>query len=387
LTSRTTRDLVLSAGLKYNERDNRSPSNIYNYFNLGNAAYQGVNTPYSNKKSQFEAAADYRLTKGQNLRFAYEREGIKRWCNNTANGAECVAATSSKEDKLGLTYRFKARDDLNFSAGYSHAKRTSDLNHTYLTPIGATTALPANGINGQDRLGYVAFPYAMRKRDLLKAGVNWQATERIDLGMSGRIAKDTYPDSTLGVQDGHNTSLNLDATYRYGDNGSVGAYASWQEGERNLRAGFNGTVVLAPTSIWTNRLTDKGNAVGLTAKHRGLMGGKLELVGDLSYSFDKSRYSTQVPYLPTCGLATVLTCGDTPDIKSRLFALRLSGTYQVDKNARIAVTYLYQKLRSDDFYYNGLQFGFTPNRVVPTGEQAPNYSVNVIAASYIYTFR
>jgi hypothetical protein len=117
------------------------------------------------------------------------------------------------------------------------------------------------------------------------------------------------------------------------------------------------------------------------------MGGKLELVGDLSYAFDKSRYSTQVPYLATCGNAATLTCGDTPDIKSTLLTFKLTGTYQVDKKSRIALAYQYQKLKSDDFFYNSYQYGFTPNRVMPTNEQAPNYSVNVVAVSYIYNFK
>ena len=91
--------------------------------------------------------------------------------------------------------------------------------------------------------------------------------------------------------------------------------------------------------------------------------------------------------MATCGLATTLTCGDTPDIKSRLIALKLTGAYQVDKSSKVVLAYLYQNLKSDDYYYNGLQYGFTPNRVVPTNEQAPSYSVNMIAASYIYSFR
>jgi len=381
LTNQTTRDLALSAALKYNERDNRTASNTYNYRNIGNGAYTGVNTPFSNKKTQFELAADYRLTKGQNLRLAYEREAIERWCNNVASGAQCVASPSSDEDKLGVSYRLKAREDVSFTAGYSYAKRNADFDHNFSANTGSYPA-----VNAGDRLGYVAHIFATRKQDLVKAGVNWQATEKFDLGLKGRYANDNY-DATLGVQDGRSVAINLDATYSYNQNSSISAYASWQNGERNLRNGLNGTQTVAPTQIWTNQLEDDTNAIGLNTKHRGLMGGKLEIIGDLSYTLGKSRYSTQIPYLATCGAANTLTCGDTPDIKSELVALKLTGNYQVNKSAKVALGYVYQKLNSNDYFYNGEQYGYTANRVMPTNLQAPNYSVNVVTASYIYTFR
>ena len=392
LTNQTTKDLVLSAGLKYNQRDNRTASNTYLYKNLGNVNYTGVNTPYSNKKTQLELAADYRLDKGQNLRLAYEREDIKRGCNNVASGAQCVASPSSKEDKLGLTYRLKAWDDVSFNAGYSYAKRKADFDHNFQTVMGGGL-----GINGWDYVGFVAYPYASRKQDLVKAGVNWQATEKLDLGLNGRYENDKY-DATLGVQNGHTKGINLDATYSYNGNSSVSAYASWQNSERNLKAGAAGGVpaavntaasyalFVAPTNIWSNQLKDNSNTIGLNTKHPGLMGGKLEIVGDLSYSLGKSRYSTQVPYSATCGAANTLTCGDTPDIKSELTTLKLSGNYQVNKSAKVALGYIYQKLKSSDYFYNGEQYGATPNRVMPTNLQAPNYSVNVVTASYIYEF-
>lgn len=107
----------------------------------------------------------------------------------------------------------------------------------------------------------------------------------------------------------------------------------------------------------------------------------------MSYTFDKSRYSTQDPGDATCGTAAVLTCGNTPDIKNRLLTFKLTGTYSLDKSSKVAVVYLYQSLKSEDYFYNGYQYGATPNRVMPTNEQAPNYSVNVLGVSYTYSFK
>lgn len=405
LTHQATRDLKVSAGLKYNERDNQSPSNLYRYYAINNLTTvdAAANAPYSNRKTQIELAADYRLAKGQNLRLAYENEAIKRWCNNYGIVASnCLVNPANTEDKLSIGYRLKAREDVSFAAGYTYADRKADFDGNAVTPLGGLD-VPTGGldVNAQNYPGYIAFPYAARKQDLFKAGVNWQATEKLDLGLNGRYAYDKYG-ATLGVQDGTAVGVNLDATYAYAENSSVSAYVSWQNSDRSLRAGAAGgtpaavnaatsyAALVAPTNIWTNQLKNDSNAIGISTRHAGLMAGKLEVLGDLSYSLDKSKYSTQVPYTSgatLCSLPTILTCGDTPDIKSELITLRITGKYQVDKSGKVAVGYIFQQLNSSDYFYNGEQYGATPNRVMPTNQQAPNYSVNVVTVSYIYTFK
>lgn len=419
LTHQATKALVLSAGLKHNERDNRTSSSKYQFWALNGLAASATNkldaatnAPYSNKKSEFELAGDYRLDKRQSVRLAYDHEDVTRWCNNYGiAGSDCVVSPSSKEDKLGIRYKLKASSDVGFNAGYTYAKRKSDFDHSAITPLSGLETLTPHDVNAQDYPGFIAYIYASRKQEQLKAGVNWQATEQLDLSMSGRYVTDKYFESTLGVQDSQTTGLNLDATFSYGDGSSVSAYASWQNSKKNLKmgaapgtgasatpgavgvnAGTSYAALVAPTNIWTNDAKDDGNAFGIAAKHRGLMGGKLEFTGDLSYSIDKTDSATLIPYYvasaaaPTCSSPASRTCGDSPTIKSELTTLKLTGIYQVDKSSKVAVRYMYQKLTSDDYNYQTTQYGYTPLRGLPANLQEPNYSVNVVTASYIYNF-
>lgn len=407
LTNQTTKDLVLSAGLKYNERDNRTASNQYRFYALNNSTGTGIdaatNAPYSNKKAELELAGDYRLDKRQRIRLAYGHEDVTRWCNNYGvAGSDCVVSPSSKEDKLDIKYKLKATSEIGFSAGYTYADRKSDFDHEVITPLSGLDTITPHDVNAQDYPGFIAYIYAPRKQDLFKVGVNWQATEQLDLSLGARYANDNY-DATLGVQDSRTTGINLDVTYSYGEANSVSAYASWRNSKKNLRMGAAGAgavnaattyaALVAPANIWTNQAEDEGNALGITAKHRGLMGGKLELVGDLSYSIDKTDSATQIPYYvataaaPTCFSPAALTCGDAPTINSELTTLKLTGTYQVDKRSKVAVRYMYQHLKSEDYNYQTTQYGYTPLRGLPANLQEPNYSVNVVTASYIYTFK
>ncbi len=401
LTHQATKDLSLSGGIKYNERDNQSPSNMYQYFAINGistnpaAVDSAANAPYSNRKVQVELAGDYRLSKGQNVRLAYEHEYIKRWCDDYAiSGANCLVNPSNDEDKLGISYRLKALENVSFNAGYTYAKRRDDFQGNAITPLAGLNTLTPDDVNALNYPGFIAHPYAQRDQNQVKAGVNWQATEKLDLGLSGRYVHDDY-DVKLGAQNGHTESINLDATYAYTENGSISAYATWQNRESKFKSGAAGlgasneqpsyALLVAPTNIWSSKLEDESTAFGLNARHKGLLAGKLELIGDFSYSLDKSKYSTK-NWLANCATDKVFSCGDLPDIKNRLITFKLAGNYQIHKNGKLELGYTYQHLESDDYYYNGYQYGYTPNRVMPTNEQEQTYSVNVITAAYRYEF-
>lgn len=401
LTNQTTRDLVLSAGLKYNERDNRTSSNTYKFTNIAGGKDTATSTPMSNKKTQVELAGNYRLGQGQSINLAYEHEWYKRWCNNYAidgnnpNAAGCAVSPSNHEDKLGLTYKLVASEAVKLNAGYAYANRHASFDHSAVTPLGVTVGLGI--INGADLAGFIPFFEASRTQNMLKAGVDWQASEKLSLGLSGRYAKDEYNDSTLGVQDGRTEGINLDAAYSFSDQSTVSAYMSWQNRERDLRSGQAASNASSKTTyallsavpltgIWTNRMEDDSKTIGINANHKGLMGGKLDIAADLSYSIDKTGYSTKVPYNAACATAAVLTCADLPDIENKLLTLKLTGDYQVNKSGKVAVGYMFQHRNSNDYYYNAYQYGFTPNRVMPTNEQAPDYSVSLLSVAYIYSF-
>jgi MtrB/PioB family decaheme-associated outer membrane protein len=426
LTNQTSRDLALSAGFKYDERDNQTPSDTYGPFAsiAGDPWQTVVNTPVSNRKTLLELAANYRIDKAQNLRFAYEYENIKRWCNNTSatnaqssdpnvdpayyTKAACVQVGENKENKLSASYKLKASGNLTFNTGYSYARRRADVNSSYYNPM-QTSA------DGFQNAGYVGYFDASRKEQIVKAGVNWQASDTVNIGLNGRYTDDKY-DATLGVQKGNAWSMNLDASYAYSGNGSVSAYLSTQRRQRDLLSSAAHSPIdpVPADTLWSNRLDDATDTLGINFKQKGLLGGKLELYGDLSYSLAKTRYSTNasgctnVVDTPPNGnsytcfgelgsavdasvdlttLLPSLISGELPTIKNETTRLKLTGAYQLDKTSKVVLTYLYKKLKSEDYFYGAYQYGNTDPGVLPTNQQAPSYSVNVFGVSYIYSFQ
>ena len=397
LTNQTTHDLTLAVGFKYNERNNQTASNIYNFLNLGGDSIFSVNIPMSNRKTQIELAGDYRISSKNRLHVGYSYEDIKRWCNDPAansaqspsapagyyaqNAGSCVQIPQSKESKLDVGYRLTASDAVSFNAGYSYASRKADVLNAFYNPM-----QNANGVEGFENFGYRAYFDASRNEQLLKTGVNWQANEKLSVGLNVRYVDDKYTDSPLGVQNGNSWTTNLDSTYSFSETSILSGYLSVQKRSRDMTSAALRNTLALPGKVWTNQLKDEDNTVGMTFTKKGLMAGKLEIKGDLSYSKSTTGYSTQVPYLATCSAATLLTCGNTPDINNETTQLKITGIYQLDKASKVAVGYLFQKLSSTDYYYNGYQYTYTPTGLLPTNEQLPSYSVHAISVSYIRNF-
>ena len=427
------KDLTLAAGVKYDKRDNQTPSNIYRFDaisgSVGNRAYY-PNTPLSTEKTQLEVSGDYRVDKNQNLRLAINHDDTRRWCGQYAQlaqftqlaangpagtlgypaGTNCVVAKGAREDRATLSYRVKASDDLRLNAAYYYDQRKSEFDPLARTAMigtngGIVTGNPL-GQNGGDFLGFHPYLDENRDQQAIKAGANWQVNDQWSLGASAKYTDDAY-DTQYGWKNGHQWSVNLDASYNYRETGVISTYVTQQSRYRkrtDLRglnlgatASTNGvpaqnTLSYPAYSTNTGTLNDDDFTAGISFKENGLLKGKLELVGDLSYSLGKTYYGTTLNYVAlttgnlTCDSAYFLICGNTPTVKSALTQFKLIGTYKVDKASKLALGYLHQHLQSNDYYYNGLQVGNTPNGLMPTNQQAANYRVNLLMASYIYNF-
>ena len=346
----------------------------------------------------------------------FTHDELSRWCKqyalggtNYAAGTNCVVAVATKEDKLSASYKVAASDDVNANLGYSFGKRqtTSDPNAIVAMigvrggDVGAVVGT-IKGLNGGDYQGFYPVFDASRTQQMLKTGLNLQAAENLNLDIGARYTDDKY-DSTYGVQSGKSWALHLDSAYHYAEDGAFTAYASRQYQQRDLtdmqRSIAQGAGAASVTAVaipagatWTNVLKTDELSVGLNLRQGGLVGGKVEMVADLSYSLGSSNYATALNYSTTttggitCADPRIFSCGALPDVRAELAALKLNASYRLDKSSQVALGYVYQKLLSSDYYYNGLAYGYTPNTLLATNQVAPNYEVQVVAVSYLFNF-
>ncbi len=285
-----------------------------------------------------------------------------------------------------------------------------------------------NNIN--EEVGMRRFNMADRNRNKVRGSVNWDASDKLSLQGGLDYNKDDYDNSVYGLKNAESFALNLEgsyavssdfvaqAFYTHEDIKSQSAGISYaansntafvgQAGNTIVSGGCFSTVVdknsnakIDPCSNWSTDMRDKVDTFGAGFKYKNLMGGRLEVGGDLVYTHARTdigvaggsyvnnpfALAAPVPALaPGVPAVFFIPAANMPTAETKTIELRLGGQYAIDKASAVRVLYWYQHLRSNDYVYDGMQFGTLTN-VIPTNEQPFNYNVHVVGVTYIYRWQ
>jgi MtrB/PioB family decaheme-associated outer membrane protein len=263
--------------------------------------------------------------------------------------------------------------------------------------------------------GMRRYNMADRNRDLLRVSFDWGITDSFSLSGNADLNRDKYPETVYGLTDARSSMVGLDASYLWNSVLTLGAYytrenqkgnqASWNY-VGNAAAGTPSAITGAgacyadtaaknvnnkvdPCNAWWVQSTDHADSLGLTLRRERLLGGKLALDGSVDYSKAVTDVAVQGGnYGTNPGLTTLvyIRAQNLPSVKATSVQLRLNAQYTLKKNSYLRGNYLYKKLDSVDFAYDGMQLG-TVVGSLPTQELAPNYSAHVFWLSYAKTFQ
>jgi MtrB/PioB family decaheme-associated outer membrane protein len=279
-------------------------------------------------------------------------------------------------------------------------------------------------------VGMRRFFLADRNRDKVRSAIDWQATDQLSLTAGVDYNNDDYSNSVFGLQSAKSWNANFEggyamsesisanAFYSYEDQRSRSAGASYSSGAITNTATVGGvagnTVVsggcfatvtdrnqnakIDPCLNWSTDMRDKVNTAGIGLKHKGLIGGRLNVGADLVFTKSRTNigvkggtYSNNpaaVAGRPAVNPAVLfIPAADMPEVSTQTTELRFNAQYVIDRVSTVRFLYWYQRLKSNDYVYDAMQFGAGITSVIPTNEQAPNYSVNVFGVSYTRTFR
>lgn len=133
---------------------------------------------------------------------------------------------------------------------------------------------------------------------------------------------------------------------------------------------------------------DRVFTMGAGVKSSQFMGGRLTLSGDVVYARAKTALDFSGGTYYSNGLTSnvYIPAQNMPNITSTTTDLRLGARYQVDKQSAVKVAYLHRRLRSSDPQFD--LFGITSVQAyIGSGIRSPNFEVNAVSVSYVYTFR
>lgn len=419
LTSRPIKELALAAAYKYDDRDNRTATNRYVWRDTdtqtagtNRAAY---NWAYSRRLNQLNLEADWAFVKGQAVKFGLESQKLNRHCDSGVWVTNCVNVTDQSENTASIEYRNSLMvENVTGRIGYAASSRKAS---DYTAGSGGTQ-------NATDIL--TRFLMTDRKRDKLRAAINWQVTEQFDLNAGYDYNSERYTAGKnptgyfdLGLKTADSNVFNLDGSYKLSDKASINAFYTREDRSSRLNGSANNAGTATAAQSWMVDMKDKVDTYGIGFKAAT---GKWDLGGDyirmdstspyaLSASSAQS-FSTTVTNPTALQTASAFANYGFPDTFDRSDTIKLSAKYTVDKNTAWRFGYSYQKYSSaDPLRYNGLQTGtatnvtagsgtatvngvavpatnvYTTQQLLPTNEQAPNYTVQSVAVTYIYSFK
>lgn len=368
LTARPTTKLSLLANYRLEEIDDKTP----------HAKYDGTytNATYSSKKGNVKGELSYRLPENIRATLGMDYVWVKR--NMPAVGSTELffapgSLTSLRESTNELTYRAELRKSMSDSVNASLAYMASNRNGSHWINLGATNpSYPSTYMPVLNSYIYSAtgiFPTTMmdRKRDKVRAMVDWMASDALSLQLSAESGRDTYSAPTeAGLNSTGMRSLGVDASYSISEIWKLKGYANY--GEQSIR--------LDQVAGYLADIKDTAVSAGLGVA--GKVSDQFELGADLSYLNDVNSYGLRSGNADAAGVL--------PDVTFRTTTLKLYGKYALNDQTDIRVDLIHQSMNFTEWAWAnaGIPFAYSDNSTVA---MQPDQRASYLGVRYVYRIK
>jgi MtrB/PioB family decaheme-associated outer membrane protein len=353
LTSRPIDKLRLNAELRYNERDNKTPVNTYDYVVLDShvSPTARTNNPYSYQKNRFKLDANYRFNAITSLRGGYKYEDSER----SYTDAERESTT---QDTLYGKWKIKAHATLDLTL---HAETSQRDGSDYNPPANENPAMRK-------------YFLADRDRDTLGAIIDFMATEKLFLSARADYNKDDYTNSTLGLNEATQPVYTLDFSYAPAHGISIYGYYTHEDTE-SIQTGQD---ITQTGTDWTADFSDQFDTVGLGARLTEL--GRWEIGMDIVHS--QSRGVIEMTDLQNPGTEI-----QYPDTTTELSSIKLWTTYKYSEQLSYRLGYWFEQYDAQNWAIDGVPaYNPASGNILLLGNESLDYQQHVVtvAASYRY---
>ena len=364
VSSRPMPKLSLRANLRYEERDDRTPVFVYTTA-AATATHNGRNEPRSFETTVGKVEASYMLPASFRLTGGAEHDIRKR---NTSDVRSVSFRDETEETTLSAELRRSLSETLNGALAFVTSERTGS---DWYVNLRNNTTLGSNLIH--------PLHLADRDRDKLKLVLDWMPLEPLSIHFVGETAKDDYSGRTLGPREGEAQLVSLDAAYRFNDEWTATAWTSHTDtrAEQTSCVGSGATGAVGQTCpdtaanpLWEARLRNVGTAYGFGL--RGKPTSLIEIEGELSLAKDRGEF---VQFAAATAAPTI------PEVNYKTTTLRLRGSYALNKVSGVRLQYVYDRIKTDDWYWTNFTYGDGT-----TVRLDPDEEVHFLGVGYYYRF-
>jgi len=342
--------LRLSARYDRNERDNNTAQALYEYILTDLApASPRINIPYGFDRVDTTLKADYRLPRNMRLNVGVERDSHERTFQ---------ARTRSEENSVWAKLSLRRLRWVDLTVGWT--VRDRDGSDYRAVDLGGR---PQNSLMRQYHL-------ADREQRLGEIELSMTPHERVGLLLRAERAQDHYPSSELGLTSGSSRSLSFDVTLDLPRD--IATYVSL--GRQDVEFGQAGSQGYARPD-WSAE-TDDSTRTRTLGFSKQLLDDRVSLDVDLTNVH--SRGETRV-------IAGVPVTG-FPDFTSELDGLNVGVGYAVNDTLKVRAGYRLERYSTDDWQLDGIGPA-TMSSVLSVGAMSPNYDIDMLTVSFVYTPR
>lgn len=334
ITAKPLPKLSVLANLRYRDFSDKTP--VRQYVFGGTPMY---NTPFSYRNIVGKFEGTYRLPDGYSV----------------LGGVEYLAQDRSTPTPLGVirvpfvrqlntaSYRAQVRksmsETVNGSLAYVHEDRKGK---DYF----ASGEAEENLIHPMH--------IADRKRDKLRAMIDWAPTEKLNLQFAAEDSTDRYgggPNGNpLGIQKGTGNLFSTDASYQIQADWQVHGWVSRDESKADeityCGSGATCDAGAGGTNRKINSLKETGTSLGLGIK--GRFSDKLKVGADIEQYRSINKYNQTLVGTATLSASLI----PVPDITNTLMKIKLFATYAMQKNTELRFDLIHEKWSTDDWTWN-----------------------------------
>lgn len=346
-----TRKLSLEGELRYNDFDNKTAENIYNYVNTDSVLLQGSvrNIAYDYKRRDLRLRSEYRLNSALRLEGGFNTERFDRERQDRSR-------TTTDRLWVGLHSRLGTGADVDVEA-FVENRGGSDY---------STVVNPAAQENPLMR----KYNMADRERQGIRLRASSYRVEGVDFGWEFEYSQDDYANSTLGFTETEYVRFGADVSVLLGENTSVytSVYNETMEIKQANSQGFS-------ASDWTAQTDDR-----FTTATAGMT--RPELIGPIDAKLEYS-WSQGVGKIrnDTSGLP-----GRFPDLRSKRQTLSAGLVYPYSDSLSFGLDYFFESLDTSDWAVDNVAPDTIPN-LLALGADPWNYNASVIYLSVRYLLR
>ena len=339
----------VNAAYQYSDRNNKTPQHTYDWVITDvNLATPQTNLPYSYRRNTFKLRAEYQVVTAIKTSAGYDYEQFRRTYQEVEK---------SKEQSVWASMIAHPREDADLTLKLAHSVRKIDGYQVIV------------GIDNPENPLLRKYNMADRNRDTLRIRMDVAATEQSAIGVSLDLAKDDYPDSSIGLTSSRESSLGFDFSTQVAAKTQASFFFSREKINSDVS---NSQLYNIPD--WSGAIDDIFYATGIGLTHI-LLKDKLDVGADYAYTY-------------SIGEITITEGGSgssLPDLVTRLHSIKIYGNYHLSVAMVLNASYWYERYSSSDWALDGVNPDTIPNNL-SLGQASPTYNVNVVMLSIRYKF-